>query len=137
MKHRLTFLTLLCLTVRVIKNGRVEFPNLSDAPPTLEPSNSTLCGASTIDAKRQLVEKKLLVHRSSCVRGVIYPTRYSGLRFVFTQFSDQFAVLNTRQSHVIKGTGAINSTFTFGIARTVSVCLKHHPISLNTRPVGG
>ena len=41
------------LTVRVIKNGKVEFPNLSDAAPTLEPSNPTL------DAKRQLVEKKL------------------------------------------------------------------------------
>jgi hypothetical protein len=41
------------LTVRVIKNGKVEFPNVSDAAPTLQPSNPT------IDAKRQLVEKKL------------------------------------------------------------------------------
>jgi len=68
------------LTVRVIKNGKVEFPNVSDAPPTLEPSNPT------IDAKRQLVEKKLLALSISCVRGVIHPTRYSGSRFVNTQF---------------------------------------------------
>ena len=44
------------LTVRVIQNGKVEFPNLSDAVPTLKTSNPAT------DAKRQWVEKKSLAH---------------------------------------------------------------------------
>ena len=84
------FSVMITLTVRVIKNGKVEFPNLSDAVPTLEPSNPTL------DAKRQLVEKKLLALSISCVRGVIHPITYSGSRFVNTQFLSQLAVLNMR-----------------------------------------
>jgi len=111
LKHLFCFLV---LTVRVIQKGKVEFPNLSDAPPTLDASNPT------VDAKRQSVEKKLLARCRSCVREVIYPTRDSGLRFVNTPFSPQNTVLKMRQSHVIKGTGTINSTFTFGITRTVS-----------------
>ena len=71
------------LTVQVIQNGKVEFPNLSDAAPTLEKSHPT------VDVKRQLVKKKPLAHCRSCVRGVIYPTRYSRLKFVNTPFLRQ------------------------------------------------
>ena len=48
---------MLSLTVRVIQKGKIEFPNLSDASPTLALSNLG------VEAKRQLVENKPLTHR--------------------------------------------------------------------------
>ena len=101
------------LTVRVIQNGKVELPNLSDAAPTLDKSNLP------VDAKCQSVEKKVLARCFPRVPWVIYIPRYCVLKDFNTQFSYQNTVLKMRQSHAIKGTGTINSTFTFRIMRTV------------------